>query len=233
MKKAIIPSLLIALGLLALGLAIRSGIVRVSDNSRVVTVRGLSEREVKANKVTWPISYTLVGNDLPSLYSQMQTNNNVIIKYLTSNGLTAEEYSTGAGAVTDNQADRYSSNAPLYRYNITGTVTVTSEQVDLVRRLINNQGEIIKQGIAVSPDNWNNRTIYEYTELNSIKPDMIADATKNAREAANKFAADSGSKIGKIKTAQQGQFSIEDRDQYTPYIKKVRVVSTIEYYLKD
>ena len=187
MKKAIIPSLLIALGLLALGLAIRSGIVRVSDNSRVVTVRGLSEREVKANKVTWPISYTLVGNDLPSLYSQMQTNNNVIIKYLTSNGLTAEEYSTGAGAVTDNQADRYSSNAPLYRYNITGTVTVTSEQVDLVRRLINNQGEIIKQGIAVSPDNWNNRTIYEYTELNSIKPDMIADATKNAREAANKL----------------------------------------------
>ncbi|MCM1316825.1 MAG: SIMPL domain-containing protein [Bacteroides sp.] len=233
MKKAIIPSLLIALGLLALGLAIRSGIVRVSDNSRVVTVRGLSEREVKANKVTWPISYTLVGNDLPSLYSQMQTNNNVIIKYLTSNGLTAEEYSTGAGAVTDNQADRYSSNAPLYRYNITGTVTVTSEQVDLVRRLINNQGEIIKQGIAVSPDNWNNRTIYEYTELNSIKPDMIADATKNAREAANKFAADSGSKIGKIKTAQQGQFSIEDRDPYTPFIKKVRVVTYIDYFIED
>lgn len=233
MKKAIIPSLLIALGLLALGLAIRSGIVRVSDNSRVVTVRGLSEREVKANKVTWPISYTLVGNDLPSLYSQMQTNNNVIIKYLTSNGLTAEEYSTGAGAVTDNQTDRYSSNAPLYRYNITGTVTVTSEQVDLVRRLINNQGEIIKQGIAVSPDNWNNRTIYEYTELNSIKPDMIADATKNAREAANKFAADSGSKIGKIKTAQQGQFSIEDRDPYTPFIKKVRVVTYIDYFIED
>lgn len=233
MKKAIIPSLLIALGLLALGLAIRSGIVRVSDNSRVVTVRGLSEREVKANKVTCPISYTLVGNDLPSLYSQMQTNNNVIIKYLTSNGLTAEEYSTGAGAVTDNQADRYSSNAPLYRYNITGTVTVTSEQVDLVRRLINNQGEIIKQGIAVSPDNWNNRTIYEYTELNSIKPDMIADATKNAREAANKFAADSGSKIGKIKTAQQGQFSIEDRDPYTPFIKKVRVVTYIDYFIED
>ena len=233
MKKAIIPSLLIALGLLALGLAIRSGIVRVSDNSRVVTVRGLSEREVKANKVTWPISYTLVGNDLPSLYSQMQTNNNVIIKYLTSNGLAGEEYSTGAGAVTDNQADRYSSNAPLYRYNITGTVTVTSEQVDLVRRLINNQGEIIKQGIAVSPDNWNNRTIYEYTELNSIKPDMIADATKNAREAANKFAADSGSKIGKIKTAQQGQFSIEDRDPYTPFIKKVRVVTYIDYFIED
>ena len=233
MKKAIIPSLLIALGLLALGLAIRSGIVRVSDNSRVVTVRGLSEREVNANKVTWPITYTLVGNDLPTLYKQMQSNNDVIIKYLTSNGLAAEEYSTGAGAVTDNQADRYSSNAPLYRYNITGTVTVTSEKVDLVRRLINNQGEIIKQGIAVSPDGWNNRIIYEYTELNSIKPDMIADATKNAREAANKFAADSGSKIGKIKTAQQGQFSIEDRDPYTPFVKKVRVVTYIDYFIED
>ena len=85
----------------------------------------------------------------------------------------------------------------------------------------------------MSPDNWNNRTIYEYTELNSIKPDMIADATKNAREAANKFAADSGSKIGKIKTAQQGQFSIEDRDPYTPFIKKVRVVTYIDYFIED
>jgi len=233
MKKTIIPSLLIALGLLALGLAIRSGIVNVSNNSRVVTVRGLSEREVKANKVTWPISYTLVGNDLPQLYAQMQKNNDIIIKYLTSNGLKADEYTTGAGAVTDNQADRYSSNASLYRYNITGTVTVTSEQVDLVRRLINNQGEIIKHGIAVSPAGWENRIIYEYTELNSIKPDMIADATRNAREAANKFAADSGSKIGKIKKAQQGQFSIEDRDPYTPFLKKIRVVTYIDYFIED
>lgn len=233
MRKNIIPALLVALGLLALGLAIRSGIVNVSNNSRVVTVRGLSEREVKANKVTWPISYTLVGNDLPQLYAQMQKNNDIIIKYLTTNGLTADEYTTGAGAVTDNQADRYSSNAPLYRYNITGTVTVTSEQVDLVRRLINNQGEIIKHGIAVLPAGWNNQIIYEYTELNSVKPDMIADATRNAREAANKFAADSGSKIGKIKKAQQGQFSIDDRDPYTPFIKKIRVVTYIDYFIED
>ena len=69
--------------------------------------------------------------------------------------------------------------------------------------------------------------------MNKIKPDMVADATKNARQAAEKFAQDSNSNLGKIKSASQGQFSIEDRDQYTPYIKLVRVVSTIEYYLKD
>ncbi len=95
------------------------------------------------------------------------------------------------------------------------------------------QTELLKQGIAIVAGDYQYQTTYEYTDLNSIKPEMIAEATKNAREAANKFAEDSDSKLGKIKTASQGQFSIEDRDQYTPYLKKVRVVSSIVYYLND
>ena len=91
----------------------------------------------------------------------------------------------------------------------------------------------MQQGIAVVAGDYNYQTLYEFTDLNKVKPEMIAEATKNAREAANKFAEDSESRLGKIKTASQGQFSIEDRDQYTPYIKRVRVVSSIQYYLKD
>ena len=131
------------------------------------------------------------------------------------------------------QADRYNSNPLPYRYNVTNVLVVTSSQVELVRKLIEQQTQLLKQGIAIVAGDYQYQTTYEYTELNSVKPAMIADATKNAREAANKFAEDSESKLGKIKTASQGQFSIEDRDQYTPYIKRIRVVSTIVYYLKD
>lgn len=95
------------------------------------------------------------------------------------------------------------------------------------------QTQLMQQGIAVVAGDYNYQTLYEFTDLNKVKPEMIAEATKNAREAANKFAEDSESRLGKIKTASQGQFSIEDRDQYTPYIKRVRVVSSIQYYLKD
>ena len=95
------------------------------------------------------------------------------------------------------------------------------------------QGELLTQGVAVSATDYQNQITYDYTDLNKIKPKMIEEATKNAREAADKFAKDSESHLGKIKDASQGQFSIEDRDANTPFIKEVRVVSTIDYYLKD
>lgn len=231
--KTYISAAVLAIGLLALGLCVRSGLKSFTDSNRVVTVRGLAEREVKANKVTWPISYTLLGNELPSMYSQKESTDAVITEYLTKNGISADEYSIGAPTVNDNQADRYNNQPVTYRYNITCTITVTSDKVDLVRKLINEQGELMKKGIAIVPNGWNSQIIYEYTELNSIKPDMIAEATANAREAADKFAQDSGSKIGKIKTAQQGQFSISDRDPYTPFIKNVRVVTSVNYYIED
>lgn len=228
-----IPALLVAVGLTLLGIFVGNGIGSISSNQRVVTVRGLAEREVKANKVTWPIVSKVVGNDLQSLYSQIQTINNGIVNFLKSNGIKESEYSVNAPAVTDMQAQNYGPQNVPFRYNVTTVVVVTSSNVELVNQLINKQTDLMQQGIAIVAGDYNYQTLYEYTELNSIKPTMIAEATKNAREAANKFADDSKSKLGKIKTASQGQFSIEDRDQYTPYIKKVRVVSTIQYYLKD
>lgn len=231
--KTFVAPLLIAVGLLALGLAVRSGLCSITSRDRTVEVRGLAEREVPANKVTWPISYTLVGNDLSALYTQMNTTNEALMRFLTSGGIDLQEISVNAPKVNDLQADRYNSNPIPFRYNLSVVMTVVSANVDKVTALIKRQGELLKEGIALNSNDYSNPTIYEYTALNSIKPEMIAEATQNAREAAKKFADDSQSKIGKIRSARQGQFSIDDRDPYTPQIKTIRVVTSLTYYLED
>ncbi len=225
-------ALVIALGLLALGLCIRSGLRAIPDSQRTVDVRGLATREVPANRVTWPIVFKQVGNDLPTVYEQVSSTNDAIVKYLKDNGISDSDISISAPSMTDLTTDRYNTQPLPYNYSVQSVVTVSSDKVDKVRELINRQGELLRRGIAIQSD-YSYPITYEYTELNSIKPEMIAEATKNAREAANKFAEDSESKLGKIKSAYQGQFSIEDRDNYTPYIKTVRVVTTLTYFLED
>lgn len=220
-------------GLIVMGIFIRYGFTHVADSKRTVTVRGLCEREVNANKVTWPIVSKEVGNYLPTIFTNIENTNRLILNFLKDNGIEENEISINPPAVIDMQADRYSYNQNPYRYNVTNVVVVTSSKIEKVNELIKKQAELLKQGIAVVAGDYQYQTIYEYTGLNDIKPEMIAEATKNAREAADKFAEDSGSKVGRIQTASQGQFSIEDRDQYTPYIKKIRVVSSIIYYLED
>ena len=231
--KKLIPSLLIALGLLAIGIGINSGFKSMSSAQRTVSVRGLSEREVQADKVTWPIVYQIQGNDLPALYGQTSINNDKILAFLHEAGISDSEISINAPEAYDRASNNYSSGEYVYRYNLTQIIVVTSSQVDKVDQLIRRQGELLKEGIALSSDDYSNTVQYEFTGLNDIKPEMIAEATKNAREAAQKFADDSDSKLGKIQTAHQGQFSIDDRDQYTPSIKSVRVVTTLTYFLQD
>ena len=228
-----VPSALIALGLLLLGIFIKGGFQSISSNQRVVTVRGLCEKEVMANKVTWPIVSKEVGNDLQTIYRNVQTTDSAIVSFLKSNGIADSEIAVNAPQVVDMQANQYNSGPVPYRYNVTTVVVVTSSDVKKVNTLMTRQTQLLREGIAIVAGDYNYQTTYEYTDLNKIKPSMIAEATKNAREAAKKFADDSDSRLGKIKTASQGQFSIEDRDQYTPYIKRVRVVSTIDYFLKD
>ena len=229
--KKSVPALLIALGLAVLGAFMYSAINNIAYRDRQVVVRGLAEREVLANKVTWPLVVKTLGNDLQQLYRQLNTNTETVVKFLTENGIPAEEISIGAPTVFDKDAQTWQSNA-TYRYNVTEVITVTSSQVEKVNALINRQGELLKFGVALNND-YEHRTTYEYTGLNEIKPEMIAEATRNAREAALKFSDDSDSKLGKIKTAVQGQFSISDRDSYTPWIKNIRVVTSVTYYLKD
>ena len=226
-------SAIIALSIVVLAFCIKGGIQSYVDKGRIVSVKGLSEVEVPANKVIWPIVFKEVGNNLPVLYNSINSTTAKIIAYLKSNGITESEISVNAPEVIDMQAERYTSNDKPYRYNVKSVITVTSEQVDNVRKLIASQGELLKDGVAIVGGDYENRIIYEYTLLNDLKPQMIAEATRNARKAAEQFANDSDSRLGKIVWASQGQFSITDRDNNTPYIKKVRVVTSVNYSLKN
>ncbi len=224
---------MIAVAIVVLGLCLKSGFGNIAQNKRVVTVRGLCEKEFKANKVTWPIVTKQMGNDLPSIYTQTEKDIEAIKQYLFSNGITEEEISLNAPQVYDLNANRYSDQNYKYRYQVVNVLVVTSDKVDKVRELIQGQSELLKKNIAIVAGDYEYQTTFEYTDLNAIKPEMIAEATQNARAAADRFAADSHSTIGKIQDATQGQFSINDRDQYTPYIKTIRVVTSITYFLED
>ena len=226
-------AIVLAIGLTALGIQIKQGIDNFVDKDRVVTVKGLAEMEVPANKVTWPLMYKEVGNDLSVLYNKINETNRTIVDFLKKKGIAEDEISINAPEIIDMQAERYNNNPVSYRYNVSTVITVTSGKVDLVRGLISEQSELLKQGIAITGGDYRYNIQYDYTSLNEIKPQMIEEATKNAREAAQKFAKDSNSELGKIKRAYQGQFSIDNRDANTPYIKRIRVVTTIDYSLED
>lgn len=226
-------ALILAVGLLVSGIFIKNGLDGFSGKDRVVNVKGLAEMEIPANKVTWPLMYKELGNDLPTLYNKINNTNNAIVDFLKKNGIADSEISVNAPEIIDLNAERYGENRTGNRYNITSVITVTSGQVDLVRKLISEQSALLKQGIAITGGDYRYSVQYDYTDLNTIKPQMIEEATKNARASADKFAKDSDSKLGKIKRAYQGQFSITDRDNNTPYIKRVRVVTTIDYFLED
>lgn len=233
MKNWKIEALILAIGMAVLGGQIEAGINDFVAKDRVVTVKGLAEMEVPADKVTWPLMYKEVGNDLSALYNRISTTNRAIVDFLKQKGIAEDEISINAPEIIDMQAERYTGENKNYRYNVTTVITVTSKKVDLVRSLISEQGELLKQGIAITGGDYRYNIQYDYTSLNEIKPQMIEEATRNAREAAQKFAKDSDSELGKIKRATQGQFSIDNRDANTPYIKRIRVVTTVEYLLED
>lgn len=232
-KEIIVSAIILAISIIAMGMALRSGIVAFKDMDKHVTVKGLAEREVKADKVTWPLVYKEIGNDPAAMYELLEQKNKSVIAFLKSAGISESDISVNPPVISDRQADNYGNEIMNYRYKATSIITVTSSDVDKVRQLMRKQSVLMKQGIAiVSEEYGNNNIVYEFTGLNKVKPEMVEEATKNAHATAQKFAEDSGSRLGGIRNAQQGQFSIEDRDANTPYIKKIRVVNTVEYSLE-
>ncbi len=233
MKKIIYGAVILALGMAALGYEVADGIRDFKAQDRSVTVKGLSERDVPANKVTWPLVYKELGNDPVQMYRMLEEKNQKVLSFLKSGGISDEEISVNPPTISDRQADNYGNEIMNYRYKAKSVITVTSTNVDKVRQLISRQADLMKEGIAlVTPEYDANPVTYEFTGLNEVKPEMVEEATRNARLTAEKFAVDSDCKLGKIRSASQGQFSIEDRDATTPYIKHIRVVNTIQYGLK-
>jgi hypothetical protein len=224
----------IFLGLAALGYLLGQAAVQVKEYERTVTAKGLSEREYPADVVIWPVAFAVTGNDLGSVYQELDATSQRVRSFLEQAGIASDEITLATPTLVDRFAQAWG-DAPRaeFRYVATRAVTVYSQQVETVRNAMGGLVELGKEGVAFTGDAYQTPVEYLFTRLNEVKPEMIEEATRNAREVASKFAADSNSRLGKIRQASQGQFSIEARDTNNPHIKRVRVVSTVEYYLSD
>jgi hypothetical protein len=200
---------------------------------RTVEVKGLAELEVAADTVIWPVFYKDADNDLEALVARIEEKNSAIRAFLTLHGFNEQELSLSAPSITDKFAQEYGQNERGFRFVAKSGITVFSKQPEKVKLALAELNKLAKQGIAITQDDYQNRVEYMFTGLNDIKPKMVQQATQKAREVAMKFAKDSDSQLGKIKSARQGQFSIRDRDSNNPQIKTVRVVTSVEYYLSD
>ena len=232
-KGKFYSGLFIMVGLIVLGFMIPRAVEKYRSYDRVVNVKGLCEMEVKADKVIWPIVYKVMSDNVQSIYSQTDVSNSVIVDFLLAGGITQDEITVSVPQISDKLANEYGDNNRAFRYIAKNVVTVCTSDVDKVLALMSSQADLLRKGVVVAGNDWENPVEFKYEGLNEIKPQMIEEATKNAREVAEKFAKDSDSKIGKIKSANQGTFSIEARDSNTPYIKRVRVVTSVTYYLNN
>ncbi|MBO4674209.1 MAG: SIMPL domain-containing protein [Bacteroidaceae bacterium] len=226
--EKIIVAAIVAVGLLMLGLCIKGGIDNFTNKDRRVTVKGLAEKEVDADKVTWTMGVQASGDELKPLFSVLSTQADAIQQFLKEKGIKGKgDVTVNTYDVTDNLANVWGDNQPRYHYTVRRNVKVTSKDTQFISQLRQKVDELIDRGVILESD----YAEYEYTQFQQLKPEMMAEAISNAEKTACQFAENSHSTINKIVEAGQGEFSIDEAD--IPYKKKVRVVSTITYSLKD
>lgn len=243
LPSAIIKSLGIVLGLVALGYFIHT--TRIQQN--YVSVKGLATREVKANNAVLEIDYREVGANLVTLSQKLTHDQEQVINFLKTKGFSAVEVQPIAAKVNDAFANSYgnsgnSAELAKHRYTVTGGVIIHSTNVDLIQQTSQQTTTLLAAGVPISFDTtlYPNPS-YFYSSLDSIRPTMLAEATQSARLVAEQFAKDSDSQIGNIRRASQGQFQIMSRDsdeagnsqqQLSSIYKKIRLVTTVDYYLQ-
>lgn len=218
---------------LILGYFFQKAVLDYKKYDRTVVVKGLSQKEFKADIALWTIKFVAIDNNLDLLYKRIDNDTKQILDFLKLNNFKTDEITVNPTSIVDKLANDYSVKDVKFRYFAKRTINIYSKNIDIVRNSLGKLAELGKKGIIFSINEYEANVEYLFTKLNEIKPLMIEEATKKAREVAQKFAKDSNSKLGKIKKARQGQFSIFSRDKNTQYMKKVRVVSTVEYYLSD
>lgn len=224
-------AIIMAVGIALCGYFIYLGIFKYAEKDRCVTVKGLSEREVLANRVTWPIKIEIEGNDINQMYEQISQKQDSLLTYLKKNTISDSEITISSPDMTDRWEYNYDEciKKGKKRYTLSMVITVVSKDVNRIISLMNKELELRKKGLDISTNEYG--VEYEYINLSDLKPEMVEEATKNARDVAEKFAKDAECSLGGIINASQGQFTIED--QYTrPQYKKIRVVTTIAYYLR-
>ena len=232
-NSTLICSICISLSLVFASVILSLGFGNIAKADRVVTVRGLAEKEVDADMAVWPLSFSLGGNNLQSLQKEIMDDITVVTQYLADHNLSEAEYTVQAPAITDTSVNPYMSDTgKRFTYIAKQVILVRSKNVNAVKSAQRDSLDLMGKNIAVLQD-YDSKISYEFNGLNSIKTQRIADATENARSAAEQFAHDSGSKVGKIKSATQGLFSIEDAAVGLEEKKTVRVVTSVVYSLKD
>jgi len=215
---------------LLLGEAIRSA----KRMDEFVQVKGLSEREVSADLAAWPITFTVSDNDLANLQRQIESARKTIREFLTASGFAENEISNAPSQISDSEnssSDDERQNKRAFRYTAKATVLLRTNNVVKAKAAIEASDKLVQQGIALGGSEYMNKPQFLFTGLNQIKPDMIQEANRAARQAADKFAADSNARIGSIRHAVQGPFEINDVES-SPDRKIVRVVTTVDFYLK-
>ncbi len=227
-----ILGLLLALGLALGGYFVGHGLLKARSADRFVTVKGLSERQFPANLVLWPIVFTVTADDLETLQRRLDDGAAKIQSFL-GDDFPADEISVSAPRVMDRQGQGMAGQqVRLERYSAETTVTVRTGRIAEARAAMARSGTLVKQGVALIRS-YEYQTEYLFTGLDAVKPEMIAEATRDARRAAEQFAEDSGSRVGGIRNAQQGYFSIQDRDRFSPEVKTIRVVTTVQFFLEE
>ena len=228
MNKPILSSIILTIGLALAGLFIYFGIHQMATKDRAVLVKGLSTRDVQADFVVWPLDFCVRGNDISALYDDMARIEKTAKAFFLDKGFKESELSRGNISIDDNWSSYYGTR-PEFHYTLRTSLIISTSDIE---RVIANQGcqsELLRKGFILQSYDWN--TDFQYNGLSELKPEMIEEATKNARLVAQKFAEDAQCRLGSIKQANQGQFSIES-DSNQPWIKHIRVVTTVSYYLK-
>lgn len=228
--RSVFAALLLALGLLGAGWFAAQGMAKLRTADRYVTVKGSAEKLVDADLAVWPITFTVNGNDLAGVQAGITRNATTVREFLAKAGFGANEITTSPTKVEDRWAYSYGSDRPPERYRATSSVTLRTEKVKQALPVISRSGELLNAGVLITEGS---DPQYDFQALQSIKPALIAEATANARKSAEQFAKDSGARLGGIRTANQGVVDISNRDAGSPQVKKVRVVSTVEYFLRD
>ncbi|WP_186647206.1 SIMPL domain-containing protein [Fluviispira vulneris] len=234
MRSNVFPSIILSLGIVTASFLLGKSFENFQNFGRYVDVKGLDEKIVKSNIATWNLSFTSANNDLKKIYSDISSSQQKIILFLKKQGFEDKEIEIQSISITDSKAQSYSNeNANAPRYSANSHITLTTNKVDLASHATQKTGELVESGVVLN----NSYMRYAYTDLNSIKPEMLTRATANAREAANSFAQNSNSSVGKIRKANQGVFSItaaNSNDQYGDegsILKKVRVVTSVEFFI--
>lgn len=227
---AIVASVILALGFAAAGGFAAGGMERLRAADRYVTVKGSAESIVDADLVVWPLPHSVGGNELASVQRELDANTQAIRGFFLQAGFDEDEIVVSPPSLEDRWAWAYGDSRPPQRFRYSTTVSLRTGDVAKALEVVRRTGELVSRGVMIAEGS---APEFDYTRLNDIKPGLIAEATAAARDSAEQFAKDSGSRLGGIRSANQGVVTISNRDQSSPHVKRVRVVTTVEYFLRD